>query len=107
MIAEVRAAFCASLDSLPDGLTHGLFNYYVQSFYADDDRYESFHDVAERLGCIVDLFNRSYDERSDLAEDEWRTIQKLVSENAEGIDLEVLEHVMQQIVSMGKFMFPR
>ena len=104
MIAEMRETFLASLDFLPDAVTHGLFNYCVQHFYANRNRYGSFHEVAEHMGNIVDLFNREYDERADpLGEDEWRAVQKLVSENAGEIELEVLEYVMKQIVSAGKF----
>ncbi len=95
---RLRSLFFAGTRELPEALRDDLFDRYAGSLERDPGK-DGLFEAAARLGEIIDLFERDYDEEGDpLPAPEWDFIRDAVSESAGDLDVETLSYVMRLVV---------
>ncbi len=101
-VAEISRAFDVSLSSLPEDMRLDLFDYLMEKLESRRDSFPGLWDYTEYLGDVIDLLTMDYDERRDplLAED-WDYLRDTISDYAVDLDMDVVNYVMQLVVSKG------
>lgn len=102
-VEAVREVFVQDMGKVPEDLVRSIYLRFLDGFNRSGRPESEFVEAAYGLGAYVDLFWKEYEEEDhSLSEEDWTFLREEVSGYAGELDLDILTHVMQQIVSRGK-----